>query len=471
VAADLGIDLAELAEITGVMADAGITSSMAGTVMRRALINLTSASGAAKTTLEDLNVRVFDQEGAFRGILPVVKDLRKATRALTDEQRAHAMKAIFGARAISGMNALLNTSSEELEAMIEAVKSADGTMDDMFKNMEEGVQFQLTRLKETLRAVKIEIGSELAPTVKDFTQNIIDHKDALKDWGSGLMQVMFWIGDFTMFIVDQYRAFGKAWDYMIEKHHQLWELRELGLKEALKRIKVMEAEGKVDKWLAGLWEIEKEKLDALIDTKEELREKIIELNLLSGEQVEAFKEGMLTQEEYNAVLKEMVETYPELFKAEYLEMLMKRHLTDETEKHNKAIGETIDGMEEIIRLNNKLTSKGYSASFLTSVFDPSKKAIGGGIGIQFVSGGPNIGDIVTDKETGGSRTWTGTEWGDFISRPGQPLQNFSPDDTIVGVKSTASLGGVTVNIENVYGVNAEDIAEALNEKLKPLIAY
>lgn len=66
-----------------------------------------------------------------------------------------------------------------------------------------------------------------------------------------------------------------------------------------------------------------------------------------------------------------------------------------------------------------------------------------------------------------------TIYNDFISRPGAPMMPFSPDDTIIGVKQPEKLmggGGITVNIGTVSGVDADAIAEALQEKLRGLVS-
>ena len=56
---------------------------------------------------------------------------------------------------------------------------------------------------------------------------------------------------------------------------------------------------------------------------------------------------------------------------------------------------------------------------------------------------------------------------DFVMRPGQPAVPFSSQDTLVGMKDMKGLGGgVTVNIGNVYGVNAQDIAKELQRELR-----
>lgn len=61
---------------------------------------------------------------------------------------------------------------------------------------------------------------------------------------------------------------------------------------------------------------------------------------------------------------------------------------------------------------------------------------------------------------------------DFMWRPGEGAVNFSKDDTIFGIKDPSSLkgGGITVNITgDIYGLDPDDIASALQTKLNSLI--
>ena len=56
--------------------------------------------------------------------------------------------------------------------------------------------------------------------------------------------------------------------------------------------------------------------------------------------------------------------------------------------------------------------------------------------------------------------------GDFILQPGGRLIKTDPRDTIVGFKgSSPNTGGMTVNIEQVVGLDAEDVSRALKEEL------
>lgn len=80
-------------------------------------------------------------------------------------------------------------------------------------------------------------------------------------------------------------------------------------------------------------------------------------------------------------------------------------------------------------------------------------------------------DGLTDFEraTTGKRAY----FGDFISRPGQPVANFSPQDTIIGVKNTQELskgttiGNVSITIQG-YQKNQRELALEVARNLKSL---
>jgi len=60
---------------------------------------------------------------------------------------------------------------------------------------------------------------------------------------------------------------------------------------------------------------------------------------------------------------------------------------------------------------------------------------------------------------------------DFVMRPGHSPVSFSPDDTIIGMKNPGMMGGgITVNIERIYGTDPNEIARALRLKLLDLVS-
>ena len=58
------------------------------------------------------------------------------------------------------------------------------------------------------------------------------------------------------------------------------------------------------------------------------------------------------------------------------------------------------------------------------------------------------------------------KYGDFVSRPGERVTSFSPDDTIIGVKDISKLGGTEIGNVSIYiqGYNKDQRALAIEVK-------
>lgn len=102
----------------------------------------------------------------------------------------------------------------------------------------------------------------------------------------------------------------------------------------------------------------------------------------------------------------------------------------------------------------------FATSAVTKVF-----GIIANIGATLIRGAENRGKS--------RREGKGKTAGDFILRPNGDFIRTDPRDTIVGFKGGAAGGGmgtpIVVNIGTVQGVNAEDIADALQRELRQIV--
>ena len=97
-------------------------------------------------------------------------------------------------------------------------------------------------------------------------------------------------------------------------------------------------------------------------------------------------------------------------------------------KKFQAFGTFMKGLGKIIKIALAIAFWPLTLAYIAF------KAMGSLIGKLFGGGG---GDDKS-KEAGAS---AGAEAQDFISRPGKPMEKFSPKDTIVGVQDPGALGG------------------------------
>lgn len=85
---------------------------------------------------------------------------------------------------------------------------------------------------------------------------------------------------------------------------------------------------------------------------------------------------------------------------------------------------------------------------------------------------PVTGRLYSETQGGVRSVKTNKVSQDFISRPGMPNQNFSPSDTIIGVKDPSKLGGGGVNITiNAGNADSYKVAEMLANMLKVRFNY
>ncbi len=177
-AASYGYTMEDVAETLGLMANANIKGSTAGTALRKALSNLVSAGGAAKAKLKELGVEVADSEGNMLSLDSVIGDLREGFKGLTEEEQAQTAKLLFGERAQTAMLAVLNATEDEINNLADATNNYNGVVEEQADIMQSGLKGTLLRLKSAAEEFAIAISEVLLPAF----QKLLDKVQTAVDW-------------------------------------------------------------------------------------------------------------------------------------------------------------------------------------------------------------------------------------------------------------------------------------------------
>lgn len=178
VATSAGSDVQTFSAMTGIMGNAGIKASRAGTTLKNAFLRLVKPPKEAAKALAKYNIN-FQENGKLRDMVSIVEDMEKKFAKLTPIQRDAAMGAIFGRYAISGMNTIMNTGSEELRKFRDRLYAANGTTAEMARIMRGSAINQLKTLKSTV----FEVGLQAIETFGKRFPNAI--QDTIK-WFRGI---------------------------------------------------------------------------------------------------------------------------------------------------------------------------------------------------------------------------------------------------------------------------------------------
>lgn len=178
----LGYSLEDTAVALGLMANAGVKGSAAGTALRSALTNLVKPTKQMANKMAELGIEVKDSNGEMKPLDVLLRDLRKSFSKLSEDQKANAAATIFGKEAMSGMLAILNASESEFNQLTKAIANSDGVAQEMADTMQNNLAGKLTNLKSALEELAIKIFDALEPALSA----IIDGVQSLVDWLNGL---------------------------------------------------------------------------------------------------------------------------------------------------------------------------------------------------------------------------------------------------------------------------------------------
>ncbi len=182
VAGALGFTAEDTAEAIGLMANAGIKSSQAGTAMRTMLTSLTGEVTFVGDAFGELTVQTTNADGSMRSLGDILTDCRAAFAQMSESERAANAEALVGKNAMSGFLAVMNAAPGDIEKLNNAINNCDGTAERMAETMQDNLAGQLTILKSQLEELAISIGEILMPSIRQ----IVGWIQGLVDWLNGL---------------------------------------------------------------------------------------------------------------------------------------------------------------------------------------------------------------------------------------------------------------------------------------------
>lgn len=189
IAGSLGYSAEDTALAIGLMANAGVKASQAGTSLRSIMSRLATDTGGARTQMEKLGIAVVNSDGTMRDFGRVMVDLRKKFKKLSAEEQSNCAKTIAGQEALSGFLAIVNSSDTDFEKLQKSIISCDGAAEKMADTMNDNLKGQVTLMKSNVESLglafyeKLEIPAKNA--VKGLNNSVSELSKAFENKGIG----------------------------------------------------------------------------------------------------------------------------------------------------------------------------------------------------------------------------------------------------------------------------------------------
>lgn len=172
IAGAMGYKVDDMATAIGVMANAGIKGSMAGTSLRSIITNLAAPTDAAENAMEKLGITLTNEDGTMKSFDETVQQLRDGFAGLSEAEQAAAAKAIAGKPGMSGLLALVNASEEDFNKLSDAVGNCYGAAKQMADVKLDNFNGDVTYLKSAVDGLGNSLFEALNGKLRKGTQTL-----------------------------------------------------------------------------------------------------------------------------------------------------------------------------------------------------------------------------------------------------------------------------------------------------------
>ena len=194
IAGALGFSAEDTAEAIGLMANAGIKSTQAGTALRTIMNNLTGEVKISGKAIGGVTIATTNADGSMRDLSDILADCRTAFSGLSESEKAQAAETLVGKNAMSGFLALMNAAPEDIDKLSNAIDNCDGTAESMAATMQDNLAGQLTILKSQLEELAISFGEILMPAIRSIVSHIQGFIDKLNGMDESQKKAIITIG-------------------------------------------------------------------------------------------------------------------------------------------------------------------------------------------------------------------------------------------------------------------------------------
>lgn len=179
VAKAAGQSIEEVSIAAGILGNAGIKASSAGTDLKNVMVAIAKEDSASK--IRDLGVELVNAEGEMRPLLEIMADFGRATERLTGPQRLATAIDIFGK--ISGKSALiLSDAGDSVDKLRAKMDQAPGSANRMAKVMQDSLGGVGVRIKSAMEGMAISMVEGLEKPLNEIGGMVVDKLSGATEW-------------------------------------------------------------------------------------------------------------------------------------------------------------------------------------------------------------------------------------------------------------------------------------------------
>lgn len=164
----LGYSVEDVSVAIGLMANAGIKGSNAGTALKNIFSNLIDTFALTGAAIGDVTYSAVNADGTMKSFAETMDDLRGYFSQMTAAEKLHNAETLVGQRAMAGFVDIMNASESDFAKLTANINNCAGAAERMDAIKMDNMNGQLTLLDSAWEAVQTTIGEQFTPALQDL---------------------------------------------------------------------------------------------------------------------------------------------------------------------------------------------------------------------------------------------------------------------------------------------------------------
>lgn len=182
VAGALGYSIEDVATMVGLMANAGVKGSIAGTALRNVFNGLLSGVTLTSDAFGEYEFTAVKADGSMKSLSETVEELRYYFDQMSQSERVANATTLAGQRGYNGLLAIVNATDEDFNKLTNSINNSAGAAKRMADIKLDNLAGQMTLLESATDAVKVTLGEEFNAELRDVAEFATDAATRINEW-------------------------------------------------------------------------------------------------------------------------------------------------------------------------------------------------------------------------------------------------------------------------------------------------
>lgn len=171
-AKSLNVSLEDTSAAIGIMSDAGLEGSQAGTALRASFIRLAKPTKQSQKAMDAMGISLTNSKGEFVGMPGLIKQFQDGMKGMTKEQKLANVAQIVGTEAASGFLTLIDAGPDKIGKFSKSLKDSNGASKTAADRMKDNLKGSLEQLGGAFESLAIIIAKIMAPSLRSLAEYV-----------------------------------------------------------------------------------------------------------------------------------------------------------------------------------------------------------------------------------------------------------------------------------------------------------